>query len=219
MANKDLTDFLLTEYENIAKAFFNSYDIGARWVKYYLTILAVPFSFIALIYHSKPEQFDLFNLSTSIAILLLLIGAVNIFVSYVVIDLKLDSVLYARTVNGIRKYFIEQGIKNGQFEPNKPIRSYIVLPTETDKPSFFNLSGDLFIQTVLMISINALYVSIGFVQIGFVKPFYSACMPQAGMFTIIFVLTILVQFVFFRHASKKKERDYCRPIENENTVN
>jgi hypothetical protein len=219
MANKDLTDFLLTEYENIAKAFFNSYDIGARWVKYYLTILAVPFSFIALIYHSKPEQFDLFNLSTSIAILLLVIGAVNIFVSYVVIDLKLDSILYARTVNGIRKYFIEQGIKNGQFEPNKPIRGYIVLPTETDKPPFLKFSGDLFVQAVLMIFINALYVSIGFVQIDIVKSIYSAWMPPAGMFTIIFVLTMLVQFVFLRHASKKKESDYCGPIENENTVN
>ena len=218
MVNKGLTEFLLTEYENIARAFFNSYDIGARWVKYYLTILALPFSFIALIYHSKPEQFDLFNLSTSIAVLLLVVGLVNFFVSYVVIDLKLDSVLYARTVNGIRKYFIEQGIKNGQFEPDKAVRRYIVLPTETDKPSFSILSGNLFVQALFMITINALCFSVGFAQLNFVKLFYSDCVPQAGIIIIVFALATLAQFVMFRHASKKKENDYCKPIEKENTA-
>jgi len=218
MADKDVTDFLLTEYENIAKAFFNSYDIGARWVKYYLTILAVPFSFMALIYHSKPEQFNLFNLSTNIAVLLVIVGVVNFFLSYVVIDLKLDSKLYARTVNGIRKYFIEQGIKNGQFESNKAIKRYILLPMETNKPSFSIFSGDLFVQALFMIFVNALYFSIGFAQVNFVKLFYSGCVPWVGMI-IIFALATLAQIVFFIHASKKKESDYCRPIENENTVN
>ena len=219
MANKDLTDFLLTEYENIAKAFFNSYDIGARWVKYYLTILAVPFSFIALIYHSKPEQFDLFDLSTSIAVLLFVVGVVNIFVSYIVMDLKLDNVLYARTVNGIRQYFVDQGIKNGEWEANKLINTYIVLPTETDKPRFLTLSSGSFIQAALMILINALYVSAGFAQIGLVKHLCPACIPQVGIFAIIFALTMLAQFLFFRRASNKKESDYCRPIKNANIAN
>lgn len=212
MANKDIADFLLTEYENVAKAFFNSYDIGARWVRYYLIILAVPFSFSAFIYHNKADQFDLFNLPSSIAILISVIGVLNILVSYIVIDLRLDSILYARTVNGIRKYFIEQILKTDELKPNTKINEYVLLPTDINKPSFLEFSGDLFFLTTFMVVINSLYISFGITQIKSLKDIYFSYLPQFAMSIIFLILGIIIQFLIFMRASKKKEKDYCKKI-------
>lgn len=160
--NNDLTVFLLKEYENVAKAFFNSYDIAAKWVRYYLIILAAPFSFLALIYHDK--DIDLFNLPNSFAILISLIGLVNILVSFIIVDLRLDSILYARTVNGVRKYFVDQS--------GEKLDEYIVLPTDINKPDFFKFSNDLFVLAVFMSLINSLYISFGALQIVQIRDLY-----------------------------------------------
>jgi hypothetical protein len=209
MPNKDITDFLLTEYENVAKAFFNSYDIGARWVRYYLIILAVPFSFIAFIYHNKADQFDLFNLPASIAILIFVIGLLNILVSYIIVDLKLDSILYARTVNGIRKYFVEKILDVEELSPNK-MQKYVLLPTDVNKPAFLEFgSGDLFFLTSFMVIINSIYFSLGLTQIRSFKNLYEPCVSQFTVFIIFLLLGVILQFAVFMNASKKKERDYC----------
>lgn len=210
MSNKDITDFLLAEYENIAKAFFNSYDIGARWVRYYLIILAVPFSFIAIIYHNKADQFDLFSLPPSIAILISVIGLLNVLVSYIIVDLRLDSILYARTVNGIRKYFVEQIMNLEELKPNK-IKDYILLPTDINIPRFLAFkSGDLFFLTAFMVIINSLYFSLGISQIESFKNVYNPFLSQFIIFILILILGIIIQFVLFMKASMKKEKDYCQ---------
>ncbi len=218
MANKDITDFLLTEYENVAQAFFNSFDIGARWVRYYLIILAVPFSFIAVIYHSKADQFDLLNLPSSVAILIAVIGLLNVLVSYIVVDLRLDSILYARTVNGIRKYFIDQILKPEELNSGSKIDEYVLLPTDINKPSFLKFKlGDLFFLTIFMALINSLYFSLGVTQIKSFKDYYSCCISQFTMFITLFISVVIIQFIVFFKASKKKETDYCKK-RNENTT-
>jgi hypothetical protein len=210
MANKDLSDFMLAEYENIAKAFINAYDIGARWFKYYLIILAVPFSFIALFYHNNTDKLNLFNLPTSIAILIAGVGVANIFVSYIIIDIKLDSVLYARQVNGVRKYFVEMGIQNLQIESEKQVKSYLVLPIDTNKPHFMRLDSDLFIQAVFMSLMNAVYFSGGFIQIDIIRRLYIGNVSEVGVFACLCLLTVVAQLTLFRYESRKKESEYCQ---------
>jgi len=208
MTNKDISDFLLTEYENIAKAHFNSYDIGARWVRYYLIIVAVPFTFAAFIYRDKPDQLDLFNLPNSIAILLLVIGALNICVSFIIIDLKLDSVLYARTVNGIRKYFVEKTLC---VEESSQLKIDCVLfPTDINRPAFLkSWSGDLFFLTIFMAIINSLYFSLGITQIKGIRNIYESHINQWIVFLLIMIIGLLLQYKFFKGASNRKEEAYC----------
>lgn len=210
MGNKDLSEFLLAEYENVAKAFFNTYDIAARWFKYYLVVLAVPFSFIALFYHNNTEKFYIFNLPISIAILVAGVGIANIFVSYIIVDQKLDSILYARAVNGIRKYFVELGIKNLDFASADDAKRYIVLPIETNKPNFIQYNSDLCIQAVFMSLMNAVYFSGGLVQIEYVKKIYIQLFNEALAFSIILIITVTMQMILFRYQSEKKEKEYCK---------
>jgi hypothetical protein len=201
MANKDFTDFLLTEYENIAKAHFNAYDIGARWWKYYFIILAIPFSLIAFLYKADPSKLDLFNLPVSAALVILFAGIANIFVSYIIVDLKLDSILYARTVNGIRHYFVRQGIKDELIAENNS--EYLVLPTSVNKPPFWSLNSDLFMQTLFLSSANALYCCAGFIQIVDMKFYFPNC-----AIWFLFLITIFGQYFLYWRASRKKENSY-----------
>lgn len=46
--NKDISDFLLTEYENIAKAHFNAQEILLRWVRFYFLVIAAPLTLLAI---------------------------------------------------------------------------------------------------------------------------------------------------------------------------
>lgn len=206
--NNDITDFLLKEYENVAQAFFNSYEIAAKWVRYYLIISAFPFSFVAIIYNNKTDPFDLFNLSNTIAVLLCLIGFLNVLVSYIIIDLRLDSVLYARTVNGVRKFFIEQ--KNDE-QNNLKIMSedfsnYVVLPADVNKPAFFKYHGDLFILTLFMGVVNSGYFTLGLMQIKQIKELNLPYCLQLLTFIIIIVLHIFI----YKIAARNKELNYCK---------
>jgi hypothetical protein len=36
MSHNDFTDFLIIEYENIAKAYFSAHELTAKWFKFYL---------------------------------------------------------------------------------------------------------------------------------------------------------------------------------------
>ena len=195
----DLSDFLLKEYENVAKAFFNSYEIAAKWVRYYLIILAAPFSFLALLYHD--QGIDLFNLPNSFAILIFLIGLLNILVSYIIVDLRLDSILYARTVNGVRKYFVDHS--------GEKLDDYILLPTDITKPHFFKCNNDLFVLTVFMSIINSIYVAFGAMQIVQFKDVYSKCLSSAVFFWAIFILCLIIHYLISRTASNNKQKMYC----------
>jgi len=117
MSNNDFSDFLLKEYENIAKAYFSAHELTAKWFKFYLLILASPFSIIVLIYHNTSAEFDLFNLSSTISLLIFVIGILSMFISFIIINSRLDASLYARTVNGVRKYFTDQ-LKMNQANSN-----------------------------------------------------------------------------------------------------
>ncbi len=208
MANNDITDFLLKEYENVAQAFFNSYEVAAKWVRYYLIILAFPFSFVAIIYSDKKGIFDLFNLPNSIAILICLIGLLCLLISYIIIDLRLDSVLYARTVNGIRKYFVDQekNLHNDNAVSNI-LDECIVLPTNVNKPSFFKYHGDLFFLALFMSIVNASYISFGLIQVKQVKELN---LSSFSLFLSVFSFFALAQIWIFEKAAKKKESDYCK---------
>ena len=58
-------------------------------------------------------------------------------------------ILYARTVNGIRNYF--------KSKSEIDVNNYLVLPTEIDKPSYFNLTS-LFSMIFPIAFINSVFI-------------------------------------------------------------
>jgi hypothetical protein len=215
MNNKNINDFLLAEYENIAKAFFNAYEITARWFKYYLIILATPFSIIALIYHNGNVEFDLFKLPNTIAILIFMSGLLCTFVSCIIINSRMDAILYARTVNGIRKYFVDQEKINSEGKQLKNIEEYLVLPTDVNKPPFLETTGELSMLVALMTTTNSLYLGIGLTQINQIIKMDSYNLPFASSFWVIFFLSLILHSTYYKLSSKSKEKTYSKQKQGE----
>lgn len=209
MNNKDIIDFLLIEYENIAKAYFNAHEITAKWFKYYLLMLATPFSIIALIYNNSVAEFDLLKLPNTIAILIFLVGLLCTFVSFIIINSRLDATLYARSVNGIRKYFVDQ---EGENKGNSKIKvdKYLVLPTDIKRPAFLKFIGDLTTLVMVMAITNSFYLGIGLAQIQqiIIKP--NLCMSFCWSFSITFCISIIIHLSYYIFFSKRKEHTYTK---------
>ena len=208
MNNKDITDFLLIEYENIAKAYFNAHEITAKWFKYYLLMLATPFSIIALTYHNGNTEFDLLKLPSTIAILIFLIGLLCTFVSFIIINSRLDATLYAKAVNGIRKYFVEQENINIEKKQIGRLDEYLVLPTDIKKPPFLKIMGDLSILVAVMAITNSIYLGLGLIQIQQIKVKLDNYLSFGFSFGIIFLLSIIFHLSYYIMFSKRKDHTY-----------
>lgn len=200
MPENDFSDFLLKEYENIAQAFFNSREVLAKWVKYYLVVMAAPFSFIAFIYKDKPEKFNIFALPDTLSILIAVIGLIGLFLAFIIVESGVDSVLYARSVNGIRKYFIDKAHLTNP-------KDYIVLPYDTKKPDYIGF-GDLTWTTIVTGVINSFYISLAIPQINITKIIYFCYLSQKSMTIILFVLLLALHPIYYVYAAKAKERKY-----------
>jgi hypothetical protein len=208
MPDNDISDFLLKEYENIAQAFFNAREVLAKWVKYYLLVMAVPFSFIAFIYKDQPKNFNIFELPETLSILISLIGLIGLFLSFIIIDSGIDSILYARTVNGIRKFFLDREptltIHDNQFINT---RDYTVLPDSKKKPAYLSC-GELAWITIVTSLIDSFYLSMGFPQISFLKDIYKEYICQNKLIPIIFFISLIIHVFYYVIASMRKENKY-----------
>lgn len=143
----DFSDFLLSEYENIAKAHFEAQKQFAVFFRYYILFASVPI----LILTAVGKDNEIFK-NNVFGYILLFLGFVGFFFYLFVINLKNEAVLYSRTVNGIRKYFYDN-------MPNPQLATSIrVLPTDIKKPKYFNATNPVLI---IMIILNTLFIDLG----------------------------------------------------------
>jgi uncharacterized HAD superfamily protein/protein-S-isoprenylcysteine O-methyltransferase Ste14 len=139
-ANGDrFIDFLLGEYENIAQAHFKTIDSISEFFKNYLTILSIPIPVIVVIFNLDFIKnaalngllFDRILLRIA-CLLFFVISSVGLMVYFHVLNLRWDALLYARTINGIRKYFFDHTDLLSR-EASARIR---VLPQSTSLPIY-----------------------------------------------------------------------------------
>lgn len=103
--------FMLSEYANIAKAHFKTIDTISEFFKQYLTIVSIPITVLVVIINLPSVK----NAASTVvgdalpllALLFSIISVVGLMVLWHVLNLRLDALLYARTINGIRKYFYD----------------------------------------------------------------------------------------------------------------
>jgi len=200
MPANDITDFLLKEYDRLSQAYFEARDITAKWVKYYLIIMAAPFSFIAFMFREKPLEFDFSHLPDTLSILMILVGTVGLFLAFIIIESAADNILYARAVNGIRKAFLDR--ESGQ-ELNW--RQYIILPDDIKKPRYLGWKKTLWITTITGL-INSCYLSIGVSKLYI---WYDKSMAHYWLATgIIWLVFFIGHLAFYILDSQKKEEKY-----------
>ncbi|MDA1370240.1 MAG: hypothetical protein O2971_05715 [Proteobacteria bacterium] len=135
------SDFMLKEYENISQAHFKTNESIAIFFRYYLLLMAIPIAFLGTSWE-QVEAKDVVNMGSALAAMNAAIfgifAVMGLCVMYYVIGLRLDALLYARTVNGTRKYFADRG-KNSKDK----IDDFLVLPTNMSSPKFTASNGFL----------------------------------------------------------------------------
>ncbi|MEW5815103.1 MAG: hypothetical protein AB1798_06865 [Spirochaetota bacterium] len=104
-------NYLHQEYSHIAEAHFKTNETISTFFKHYLAIMAIPIAITSYIITSEAKS-PRYNQVTGYIIflagcLLIVISLAGFMVMLHIINLRLDSLLYARTVNGIRKFFYD----------------------------------------------------------------------------------------------------------------
>lgn len=155
---QEFEQYLLKEYENIAEAHFKTIEAISSFFRYYLIIMALPFTLYSAIIGLSPQmgQF-IYALAFLAALVSLIIALVGFFVLLYVVNLRMDVILYARTVNAIRKHFYD----NADLDINSKLRLR-TLPQTPSLPGYFEPSYFLPV-TISFAIFNMVYLSMGLI--------------------------------------------------------
>ncbi len=111
--NSDFKEYLLSEYSNIAQAHFKTIETISTFFRNYLVIVSIPISVIAVLagVFAGPELLKtLLAMRIPLSLIFLVVSLVGLGVLLYIASLRMDAILYARTINGIRKYFYDQAV-------------------------------------------------------------------------------------------------------------
>lgn len=154
-----MQDFLLAEYQSISQAHFNTNEAIGAFFKNYLAIVGIPITAAGLILtylgkSSVPSE----SLPYEVPVLAgsWLVGVVGLCVMAYVVNLRLDALLYARQVNGIRQHFL-----NEHALPIEHEHALRVLPRSTSEPPYVELQYFVAVIAVFAL-LDGAYPAAGF---------------------------------------------------------
>lgn len=157
MEENRIDKFQLEEYKNLSNAHFETNKQIGLFFRYFLLITSAPA--LIFIWFGDNDIFleEIINGDNTlknlfIGFFLIFISLIGVLSSFYLISLRLDSILYARAVNGIRKYFLNEKI---DFE-----EQYRVLPKQTNQPKYKSLhTFGILVYAVSII--NSIYFALG----------------------------------------------------------
>lgn len=129
-AKTPVDEFMLSEYQTIASAHFDLHNGLRQSFRFYLGLVAVPFTLFAVY---KVSDLDIFLLNTVFLVLFAVIPSLGIFMFLSMINTRFDIILYTRAVNGVRAYFKMRADQIGQAD----LLRYLKLPIDKNKPPYF----------------------------------------------------------------------------------
>jgi|GEM_PF-738115 len=211
-------EFQLEEYKNISNAHFETNKQIGIFFRYFLLIASAP----ALIFIWFGKDINLLSTLINgnedvllrnlfIGFFLLLISIIGLMSSFYLISLRLDSILYARTVNGVRKFFYNK--ENIKYEDQ-----HRVLPKQTNIPKYFDIhTFGILIFTVAII--NSIYFSLGTRIIAGVGNLFFPMLINGkfiyynynfGETVVAFILFLLLHLVYYSIISKYRRMSYMK---------
>lgn len=166
-------DFMITEYDRISTAYFGLQNQVNEWFKSYLTVIGFPITVLVAILRLVPseEEITLTSLPNILAGLLLIIALLGLFITISIISMRMEMIMYARTINLVRRYFAVN---------NEKLLDYLALPKTDTKPGFYEKKDSLNWQISIMAIIDGALISVVVVNLTKINQ----------------VLSILIGFVF-----------------------
>jgi hypothetical protein len=141
--------FLIEEYKNIAATHDRLRDELSRLFNYFLLLSAFPFTVAGIVF--RQGNFDLLAAPQGLHFLFLFVGIGDLFLTLTVVDARHGQYRYARTVNLIRKYFVDKA---------PDLDSYLYLPKSADVPGMKHL-GHITYQIYFMNFVGSVFVAFG----------------------------------------------------------
>lgn len=139
MSDTEFNDYLKSEYEHIAEAHFRTIDTITAFFRHYILIMSIPISLIAAfaaIAQSNNTSLEIIGNYTPVPIaIFLVISLAGFGVLLYLVNLRMDAILYARTINSIRKHFYDN-VPNYLMSLDSKIRTR-VLPQTHSQPRYF----------------------------------------------------------------------------------
>lgn len=210
-----LNSFQLEEYKNISNAHFETNKQIGIFFRYFLLIASAPA--LIFVWFGKENSFldDILvgidtNKNLFVGFFLIILSIIGILSCFYLISLRLDSILYARTINGIRKYFYKEDVK---FE-----EQYRLLPKNMNQPKYadFHTFGIIVYSTAL---INSIYFALGTRIIASVG--YKIFVSYFGLGILIhnynvwwstgcFIAVFFFHIAYYRFISNYRNNNYMR---------
>jgi uncharacterized HAD superfamily protein len=191
-------DYLLTEYENIAEAHFKTIEAISSFFRYYLIIMGVPFALYSAIIGLSPQMSQfIYPLTILAGVVSLAISIVGFLVIIYIMNLRMDVILYARTVNGIRKHFYDKADLDISSKLN--LRT---LPQTPSLPAYFERL--FFLPVVISFAVfNTLYLLLGTTVLSSSLPEIFEIASSGSFTRLLSVIPVWIGFVavffFFLH--------------------
>lgn len=196
-------NFLLAEYNNIAQAHFNTVDSLSNFIKHYIAIASIPFAAAVFLFNSEGVDAAgianfIRNHPLTVPLFLSLISLIGLFVLAYVVNIRFDAILYARTVNGIRKHFYDRS--GLTFADELHIRA---LPRTTNLPNY--IEPQYFGYVVLTFTlVGTAYFAAGW---------YFYWVQQewaAGWFVLLLTSFAALHWLLYAKLAEHRERTYLQ---------
>jgi hypothetical protein len=141
--NTESKDFMTTEYDKISSAYFGLRDQVNEWFKAYLTLIGFPLTVLVAVLKIGEDSppVTLTTLPDFVSGLLLLVSFLGFFVTLSIISMRMEMILYARTINRVRGFFADA---------DNTLLPFLVLPTTDTKPPFYETWRAMFWQVLII---------------------------------------------------------------------
>lgn len=203
----DFHAYLTTEYKNIAEAHFRTIEAISSFFRYYLLIMSVPIAllsgFVGLLSNTEERLDAIDDVGVVLGAALTLIAIVGFTVLLYIVNLRMDVVLYARTINSIRKHFYDQA----EISVEEKLRTR-VLPQSPSQPSYFE--PDYFLPVVAAFALlDTFYLVAGLILLsGTSLVDFSLGAPPGWVWAGTVLLP--AHYVAYRRYAKHREHAYLR---------
>jgi len=148
---------MLSEHEVIASAHFDLHNGLRQNFRFYLGLIAVPLTVLAVF---RDPNIDALHLPNFMLGLFMAIPVLGFLMFLSMINTRFDIILYTRTVNGVRGYFAMRAEQIGVAD----FKQFLVLPIDKTVPPYYEFSRAYTWLFFLVALVDSFYVLICFLN-------------------------------------------------------
>lgn len=148
-------DFMLEEYRQIAKAYGDLHTQKNDLLRYYIAIIGAGASVITLLSKITENEQNVtpVNFIVAIGLLSILLSLIGLIIFLSVIGVRIEMILYVRTINALRAFFVEKD-KIDQKDRDLLIKNFLVLPDyDENTPPFRESYMTSFFWVIILIGL------------------------------------------------------------------